>query len=130
MKLSISTATDIVFNDMRSIAQENGFELYKKTLPKGLRRGVVVKVTDITFDDNQQAIVFLLAYMPDVRSGGNYEQSPALDEFSNYIAEKYTEIQPELTSRRYELLGQSFGVGEDETTHYLSNRYLLTHNTE
>lgn len=130
MKISISRATDLAFADMRDVVKGVGFGIFKNTLPKGVNHGAVVKASDITFGDNQQAIVFLLVYAKDVLSGGNYEQAPILDSLAETIAAQYDTLHPVGSPYRYELLGQTIEKGDDATSHFVSNRYLLTFNTD
>lgn len=130
MKISIQQVTDYAFAAINAQASTLGLPVYKRRLPKGVSAGIVIVATDVTFDDNQQAIFFALAYVPDVKSGGDYEASPKIDEIARHFAEHLDVIHPIGTSYRCELIGQSVEEAEDTRSHFVSNRYMFNINTE
>lgn len=131
MTLTITDVEDKVFESMNGAFDAFGLEVFKRRLPNGVREGVIVRATDVTMDDEtQQAIFFALAQISDVMSNGSYETDPRIKEIAAEFATSHAVCHPAGASYRYELLGQSVEEGDDGQSHILSNRYLLTNNSE
>lgn len=130
MILSITDVEDKVFESLKGAFGAYGLEVFKRTLPKGVRKGIIVRCTDVTMDENQQAIFFALAEIPDVLSNGSYELNPEIKRIAREFTASHSVCHPAGASYRYELLGQSIEEGDDGQSHILSNRYFFTNNTE
>ena len=129
MNYSVQNVVDLIYKDFERHASRIGLKLYKNSLPKDLKAGCVIRATEITFDENQEAIFFILAKFPDVKSGGNYERNDkAINAAAAYIANNYAAGHG--SGYRFELRGQSVEGGEDGQSHVVSNRYFFTLNTE
>ena len=129
-KISIQQVVDIVFDDLQAQSKDLGLRIYKRRLPKGVREGCVVMATDITFEDNQLAMVYALATIPDVKSGGSYEENPKTSVVAAWFADHYARRFPHGESWSLEMQGQSVEDGEDGQSHVVSNRFLFTINTD
>lgn len=130
MKISVKKLVDLVYGDLKD-EPLCGLALYKRSLPKDAQEGAVIRATEITFDENQQAIFFIMCHVPDVISNGNYEiNDPRTTEIAETFASRYDTVHPTGASYRYELQGQSLEAGDDSRSHIVSNRYLFSINTE
>ena len=131
MKIPVTQVVNFAFDIVKETGTALGYRTYKNSLPKDIKQGLVVTATDITFDDNQQAILFVLAYIPDVISRGNYEHNGAeIDRVAAYFAQNLESVHVQGTSYRMELDGQSVENGDDGNSHVVSNRFLFTFNAE